>query len=93
MARYIDVDKFVKDLGDEYHGMISDESLRIYRIIERLESAPTADVQEVRHGEWVRKNGEMYCSECGGEALMDEVYYKSPYCPKCGAKIDGGNAE
>lgn len=50
-----------------------------------------ADVAPVRHGEWIHKNGEMYCSVCGGEALMDEVYYESPYCPDCGAKMDGGN--
>lgn len=36
MARYIDANKFVKDLEDEYHGMISDESLKIYQIIQRL---------------------------------------------------------
>lgn len=49
-----------------------------------------ADYAEVKHGEWVHKNGEMICSVCGGEALMDEVYYKSPFCPDCGAKMDGG---
>ena len=52
---------------------------------------PAADVAPVVHGEWLHKNGEMYCSVCGSEALMDEVYYKSPYCPDCGAKMDGGN--
>lgn len=47
MARYIDVDKFIKDLQSEYHGMISDESLKIYEIIHRLGNEPTADVVEV----------------------------------------------
>ena len=47
--------------------------------------------EPVRHGEWLHKNGEMYCSVCGGEALVDEVYYQSPYCPECGTKMDGGN--
>ena len=56
-----------------------------------IKKAPTADVIPVVHGEWIHKNGEMYCSICGSEALMDEVYYKSPYCPDCGAKMDGGN--
>ena len=55
-----------------------------------IDSLSGADVAPVRHGEWIHKNGEMYCSVCGGEALMDEVYYKSPYCPDCGAKMDGG---
>ena len=52
-----------------------------------IQKAPAEDVAPVRHGEWLHKNGEMYCSVCGGEALMDEVYYESPYCPDCGAKM------
>ena len=56
-----------------------------------IRKAPTADVAPVRHGEWLHKNGEMRCSVCDSKALMDEVYYKSPYCPDCGAKMDGGN--
>ena len=58
-----------------------------------IRKAPTADVAPVVHGEWIRKNGELYCSVCGNEALMDEVYYKSPYCPDCGAKMDRGNTD
>ena len=58
-----------------------------------IRKAPVADVAPVIHGEWIHKNGEIYCSVCGGEALMDEVYYKSPYCPDCGAKMDGGNTD
>ena len=46
------------------------------------------DAEEVKHGEWLNKNGELICSVCGNEALMDEVYYASPYCPDCGAKMD-----
>ena len=50
-----------------------------------------ADVQEIKHGEWIMTcNGDYYyCSEC--------LNYKKPidreffYCPHCGAKMDGGN--
>ena len=56
-----------------------------------LRNTPAADVAPVIHGEWIHKNGEMYCSVCGSEALMDEVYYESSYCPNCGARMDGGN--
>ena len=62
------------------------EDLAVY---EAIEEVPAADVAPVVHGEWIHKNGEMYCSVCGSEALMDEVYYKSPYCPDCGAKMRG----
>lgn len=55
-----------------------------------ISSAPAADVQEVKHGEWIMTcNGDYYyCSEC--------LNYKKPidreffYCPHCGAKMDGG---
>lgn len=56
----------------------------------------TADVAPVKHGEWVehhyidrngRENGSYYeCSECGFDRC-DEDY---PYCPECGACMDGG---
>lgn len=36
MARLIDADEFVKELYSEFHGMISDESLKIYQIIQRI---------------------------------------------------------
>jgi len=56
-----------------------------------------ADVAPVKHGEWIEhqhidRNGTYYtshykCSECGFEDF-DEEY---PYCPNCGARMDGGN--
>ena len=63
----------------------------LIQCFENKERFPAADVAPVVHGEWIHKNGEMYCSVCGNEALMDEVYYESPYCPDCGACMDGGN--
>ena len=68
------------------------------KVIDRIKSAKTADVVEVRHGEWhefdnyicnsddkpVAKIGSVFiCSECGREE-----YKKEPYC-HCGAKMDG----
>lgn len=41
MARLIDADEFVKELYSEFHGMISDESLKIYQIIQRIDAAQT----------------------------------------------------
>jgi DNA-directed RNA polymerase subunit RPC12/RpoP len=60
-----------------------------------LKEAPTIEAEPVRHGRWVE--GVPYiCSECGKPAPEEEnnsEYYKcwlSPYCPHCGAKMDGG---
>lgn len=48
---------------------------------------PTADVVEVRHGEWQSRYKKKYkyrCSLCNGDSDLC-----SDYCPNCGAKMDG----
>ena len=53
-----------------------------------IENQPTADVVEVRHGEWVTTDTPLgrccECSVCGSCPTME---YR--YCPYCGAKMDG----
>ena len=58
-----------------------------------IETLPTADVVEVKHGEWI-ENGIQdsvlsKCSVCG----ISYGAYTFNYCPECGAKMDGGKAE
>ena len=65
-----------------------------------IKQLPAADVQEVRHGEWVKNQEDMYwgnyfirrnCSICGGSPFYQErlgTYKLTPYCPNCGAKMD-----
>ena len=48
-----------------------------------------SDVAEVKHGEWVDRDGKTWCSLC--EASNKQ--YKPPYCPHCGAKMDGGEVK
>lgn len=68
--------------------------------IKILKEAPAADVQEIKHGEWIKMynnpdDGNYYCSEChnGIDVATGKV---TPidrgllYCPNCGAKMDGG---
>lgn len=63
-------------------------------------TAPAADVVEVVHGHWYVSEYEyLNCSACGGamytgcnstkEAELLKHHWK-PYCPNCGAKMDGG---
>ena len=87
MKEYIEREAVFQELDS----LKADIKLAMLGVYKAVDAIPAADVAPVIHGEWIRKNGEMYCSVCGGEALMDEVYYKSPYCPDCGAKMDGGN--
>ena len=83
MARYIDADKLLKNLPNDlpYKGSVK-------RV---LIQAPTADVVEVKHGEWIwTENGEAdyeqfwVCSVC-----KEKSYIETKFCPECGAKMDG----
>lgn len=55
------------------------------------------DVTEVRHGEWkICSDGYYpYCSRCEYEPELSTRYSNNltPYCPNCGAKMDGERTE
>ena len=55
---------------------------------------PAADVAPVVHGEWITIDDISRCSECGYipayDSAIDDLFY-SPFCPSCGAKMDGGD--
>lgn len=53
-----------------------------------LKNLPAADVAPVIHGRWRHYEGMYACEDCGAQ-LDDE----SPFCPMCGAKMDGGCRE
>lgn len=52
---------------------------------EMLNDIPAADVVEVRHGQWNGGATGWECSVCSIES--NNTY---PYCPYCGAVMDGG---
>ena len=55
-----------------------------------IKQLSTADVQEVRHGNWIEKpyllGTSNFCSLCGENYGMPHGKYK--FCPNCGAKMD-----
>ena len=62
-------------------------------IIDALENVPDADVVPVVHGRWgtgrfnlETGNYEEQCTRCRNFSKE----YDKPYCPNCGAKMDGG---
>lgn len=65
------------------------------REIHDISCAPAADVEPVRHGRWVKYAGKLICSECKKYPPMKDesggwrTYHEWPYCPNCGAKMDG----
>lgn len=64
-----------------------------------VENIPSADVQSVKHGQWIidyvegTKIYHAHCSECnkepdrniGGDYYIDKL---SDFCPNCGARMD-----
>lgn len=101
MPRYIDADALIVErtifMQDEEGFDVS------VVLVSDIKLAPTADVEEVKHGEWIPiVIQESYydppycdtckCSLCGYEIDVSETVYN--YCPNCGAKMDGkGDSE
>ena len=61
---------------------------------------PTADVVEVKRGEWIEDgyyDNPCVCSYCGAEAMhnnrVPKEYIRTPFCPNCGAIMNGGKEE
>lgn len=113
MARYIDADLLCDSLRESYNHLfdiykkskdndsatICEGQLNTFmECIIRTNTQPTADVVEVKHGEWmVRQSGKYWhydCPFCDDGFLTESNMTPPPnYCQNCGAKMDGGNAE
>jgi hypothetical protein len=95
MQRYIDAEKLKDDIRRLWH-----LSVQILAILAHIDHVPTADVQEVKHGHWIKSPEcpEEYdiCSVCGlndkhrTRADQEHPAFESlpPYCKWCGAKMD-----
>ncbi len=62
--------------------------------LEGFKNAPTVDAVPVVHGRWVTDGMMMDCGEylmtrCTACGTPFEYGYDMPYCPQCGAKMDG----
>lgn len=74
--------------------------------MEEIEMLPAADVEQVRHGKWIpigerkliRLYGEFDVPQsetkmeysCSTDGCWVQTTYRYPFCPMCGAKMDGG---
>ena len=90
MAEYIERETAIRDLLND-----SPEQVRYSRedAADCIRYMDAADVAPVRHGRW--ECGKP-CPVCGGdrfEGLDADIWadWEPPYCPNCGAKMDGGN--
>jgi hypothetical protein len=84
MSRYVDLSNY-EDCKIVLHQ--EDEGIKV-------KDLPTADVEEVRCGRWSFDEDECVatCTVCGTvyEDRGDTIPDYWGYCPKCGAKMDGG---
>lgn len=84
MSRYIEREALKRAIRKVFH----DLGMRI-DINSVINIQPTADVVEVKHGEWIKfDEGDCYCSNCGIalEDWVQGIFYK--FCPYCGARMD-----
>lgn len=100
MPRYINANLLKGDFTGNFQ-----ESYTVSQIKAMIDDVPTADVEEVRHGEWEDDADDVFwgnyivkkhCSECGYTPKFDretELFNLTKRCPNCGAKMDGKRGE
>ncbi len=93
MAEYINREAVLAEMTSK---PLPNDASHLYLAMRGIVSkAPTADVAEVKHGEWIQNQHckrIYYCSECGrhiedgSQSQKPQEFF--PYC-HCGAKMDG----
>ena len=69
------------------------------QFIDWIENAPTIDAAPVVHGRWIRVGNHWKCSVCEKDDYSayfwgaDTMELQDFYCPNCGAKVDGSEAD
>lgn len=100
MAEYIDRAAAVKSVLRMRRPENSVAQNRMLSIIQMdMLKLPAADVAPVVHGKWIvrfdgpYKRRRCYCSHCGKHNGVGGIAknQEKPYCPNCGAKMDGGD--
>lgn len=107
MSDYIDRNELIKHIKDLPTWWGDGSGVYAFYPVEvmlSIESAPAVDVQEIKHGEWIKYrpenalDGAYFCSTCFKEQKMADgtitpLDIGCYYCPHCGAKMDGKEVE
>ena len=96
MAEYIEREAAIRVVNGQSSFTMTRSSL-----IDSISKLPAADVAPVVHGKWVvrfdgpYKRRRCYCSHCGKHNGVGGIAQnqEKPYCPNCGAKMDGGDSD
>ena len=90
MAEYIKKEDIEQKIQDGINNLVlGHDAIEVLGMIYVM---PAADVAPVRHGRWKCNKP---CPVCGGDrfdGLDADIWadWEPPYCPNCGAKMDGG---
>ena len=93
MGRYIDADELVKLYTNTPTLNLDGYRVPIEVVRENIKDAPTANVVEVKHGEWKRVECGTICTQCRRvydndfEFSHEKVKQNFKYCPNCGADM------
>ena len=82
--RLIDADALIEEaLTEGAYGYVD---------AKQIADAPTVDASPVRHGRWKCNKPCPVCGEDRFKGLDADIWadWEPPYCPNCGAKMDGG---
>ena len=93
MAEYIEREYAVDAVVDVYYNT-PDIDLSCEKFETAILKIPAADVAPVRHGCWERvipsKSSAKWSTKVSCSNCHIAGYTHHKYCPKCGAKMDGG---
>lgn len=90
MARYIEAVNAAEIISDKL-------GIALSELVDVMATVPTADVQEVKRGYWKFNQhskvvASFICSECQAGFYNfgnSKILSPTPYCPNCGARMDG----
>lgn len=95
--RLIDADAAKRRIIEVTAKVLSELNVRTFAIAAGMaemfdceDDFPTVGAELVKHGEWKKIQNFAKCSECMHEVNWGSKDFLSPYCPNCGAKMDGG---
>ena len=94
MEEYISREKVLADIrraaSRSSLGETTEPYLNWKEVVDYILDAPTVEVLEVNHGEWIRypRGSGIYCSLCRHKRRYKDIHDK--FCPGCGARM-GGN--
>ena len=101
MAEYIERGALEIDLNDrldflgDLNGIDDHYTMGFFEAVIRAKEFPSADVAPVRHGRWKCNKPCPVCGEDRFKGLDADIWadWEPPYCPNCGAKMDGSSNE